>query len=161
MSNNKKIKVNGKKIKSADLIVGIPSYNESDNIAFVAEQMSKGLRKYFSKYKSVIINVDNNSPDGTKKAFLDADTKVPKIYISTPPKTTGKGNNFHNLLNEVEALDAKAVVVVDADIKSVTPEWIKSFLDPVLNNKKDFITPMYSRHEYDGTITNNICYPLV
>ena len=44
---------------------------------------------------------------------------------------------------------------------SVKPEWIKSFLDQVLKKRIDFITPMYSRHEYDGTITNNICYPLV
>lgn len=154
-------KVNKEKVKEADIVVGIPSYNEADNIAFVAEQASLGLKKYFPKYKSVIINVDNNSPDNTKQAFLNANTKVPKIYISTPPNITGKGNNFYNLFKEIENLDAKAVVVIDADIKSITPEWIKSFLDPILKTKHDFVTPVYARNEYDGTITNNICYPLV
>ena len=96
----KSIKVNQAKIKKADIVVGIPSYDEAENIAFVAEQASIGLKKYFPKYKSVIINVDNNSGDGTKRAFLEANTKVPKIYISTPPKVTGKGNNFHNLFKE-------------------------------------------------------------
>ncbi|HJO90014.1 MAG: glycosyltransferase [Candidatus Pacebacteria bacterium] len=160
-NNNNRIEINDKNIKKADLVVGIPSYKEAGNIAFVAEQASLGLKKYFPKYKSVIINVDNNSLDGTKEAFLGARTKVPKIYISTPPKTTGKGNNFYNLLNEIRALNGKAVVVIDADIKSVTPEWIQSFLNPILEKKYDFITPMYTRHEYDGTITNNVCYPMV
>ena len=90
---SEQIKINKEKIKQADIIVGIPSYNEADNIAFVAEQASLGLKKYFPKLKAVIINVDNNSEDGTKEAFLNAKTKVPKIYISTPKGITGKGNN--------------------------------------------------------------------
>ena len=37
------------KVKQADIIVGIPSYNEADSIGFVVEQVDKGLQKYFSK----------------------------------------------------------------------------------------------------------------
>ena len=158
---SEQIKINKEKIKQADIIVGIPSYNEADNIAFVAEQALLGLKKYFPKLKAVIINVDNNSEDGTKEAFLNAKTKVPKIYISTPKGITGKGNNFYNLFKEMEALDAQASIVIDADIKSVTPEWIEYLGKPILEKNKDFVTPLYARNEYDGTITNNICYPLI
>lgn len=31
---------------------------------------------------------------------------------------------------------------------------------PILEGN-DYVTPLYSRNEYDGTITNNICYPLI
>lgn len=153
--------INPKSIEKADLIIGIPSYNEADNIAFVTGICNEGILQYFPKYKSVIINVDNNSPDNTKSAFLNAKTETPKIYISTPPGVQGKGNNFFNLFCEAKKLDAKAIVVVDADLKSITPEWIHDLALPTLENKFDFVTPLYSRNEYDGTITNMICYPLL
>ena len=160
MNNNKNKIINPDKIKQADLIVGIPSYNEADNIANVVKQVDNGLAKYFIKYKAVIINVDNNSSDGTKEAFLNVKTKTPKIYISTPPGVIGKGNNFYNLFNYTLKLNALAVTVIDADIKSITPNWVKWLFEPILKGY-DYATPVYSRCEYDGSITNHICYPMI
>ena len=150
-----------KKTIEPDIIVGIPSYNEADNIAFVASQLSLGLKRYFPAHSSAIINVDNNSTDGTKEAFLGSETgEIPKKYISTGKGVVGKGNNFMNLFKEVESLKAKAIVVVDADLLSITPEWVKKLVTPILEGH-DFVTPLYSRNEYDGTITNHITYPLL
>ncbi|MFQ5825177.1 MAG: glycosyltransferase [bacterium] len=153
-------KINPDKIAHADIVVGIPSYNEADNIAFVVEQTIEGLRQYFPDFISAIINADNNSPDDTKTAFLNSPNGVPKIYISTPPGVKGKGNNFYNIFNEMVKLNARCAVVVDADLTSITPEWIRELTTPILNGY-DYATPFYSRNEYDGTITNNICYPLI
>lgn len=153
-------RLNPDKVKRADIVIGIPSYNEADNISFVVKQAIQGLRQYFPDFISVIINVDNNSPDDTKSAFLNAPNGVAKIYISTPPGVKGKGNNFFNLFHEMLKLNAKAAVVVDADLTSITPEWIRELASPILNGY-DYATPLYSRNEYDGTITNNICYPLI
>jgi len=57
-------------------------------------------------------------------------------------------------------LKAKALLVVDADLKSIRPEWIKSMTEPILNKEAQYLVPYYSRHKYDGTITNQIVYPL-
>jgi hypothetical protein len=84
---------------------------------------------------------------------------MPKIYLSTPPSVKGKGNNFKNLFQKVVDLEAKAVVVVDADLKSITPEWIKHLAEPLFNDFS-YVAPLYVRHKYDGTITNGIAYPL-
>jgi len=151
--------VNPEKIEKADLVVSSPSYNESDCIDFPVRQADIGLTKYFSDKRSVIINCDNNSPDNTKKAFLDTPTDVPKIYISTAPGIKGKGNNTKNLFRKVVALEAEAVVMVDADLKSITPEWIKHLGEPLFNDFS-YVSPLYVRHKYDGTITNGIAYPL-
>ena len=151
--------VNPEKIEKAELVVSIPSYNEADSIDFPVKQADLGLKKYFSDKQAVIINCDNNSPDNTKKAFLDTPTNVPKIYISTPPEIKGKGNNFKNLFQKVIDLKAKAIVVVDADLKSITPEWIKHLGEPLFNGFS-YVAPLYIRHKYDGTITNGIAYPL-
>jgi len=152
--------INPGKITSAEMVVSIPSYNEADNIAYPTAMASEGLVKYFGDKKSVIINCDNNSPDGTREAFLDTPTDVPKIYISTPPGVKGKGNNFKNLFKKVVGLKAQSIIVVDADLKSITPQWIKRLGEPLVSDF-GYVTPLYVRHKYDGTITNSIAYPLI
>ncbi len=148
------------RVQNADIVVGLASYNEADSIAYPTQQSSLGLKKYFADSKSVIINCDNDSLDGTEEVFLGTQTDVPKIYITTPPDTPGKGYNFENMFRKVLELDAKVLVCLDADLLSVTPEWIKYFVEPVLDGY-DFVNPIYARHKYDGTITKNICFPII
>jgi len=151
--------INPDKVKKAELVVCIPSYNEADSISYPTAQADKGLMKYFRDKTAVIINCDNNSPDNTRQAFLNTPTNTPKIYLSTPPGVKGKGNNFRNLFKKIVALHARAVVVVDADLKSITPEWIKHLGEPLFEGFS-YVAPLYVRHKYDGTITNGIAYPM-
>ena len=144
-----------------DLVVGIPSYNEAENIGFVVEQVAQGLERYYPHLNTAIINSDNSSQDGTKDVFLRAESgDIPKIYLSTPPGVEGKGNNFHNLFTYLSKYQPKVVVVVDADLRSIRPSWPHSLAEPIINGY-DFVAPLYSRNEYDGTITNHLCYPLI
>ena len=50
--------------------------------------------------------------------------------------------------------------MVDADLRSISPEWIQLLVAPVLERGYDYVAPYYLRHKYDGTITNSIVYPL-
>jgi len=147
-------------VTSADIVVGIPSYNEADSIAVPVDVASQGLLKHFAGHSSVIINVDNHSSDGTQEAFLGTPTKIPKIYVSTPEEVKGKGHNLRNLFEVAAELKAKAIVTVDADLKSMTPSWIQHLAEPLFDGY-DYVVPIYTRHKYDGTITKNIAYPLV
>ena len=148
-------------INTLDLAVGIPSYNEADNIEFVVRQVAAGLEKYFPHLNTVIINADNFSQDGTKDAFIAADSgRIPKVYLSTPAGVKGKGNHFRNLFNYLLPYHPRAVVVVDADLQSIRPEWVR-YLGRTVFKGFDFVTPLYCRNEYDGTITNQLCYPLL
>ncbi|TFH18001.1 MAG: glycosyl transferase [Lentisphaerales bacterium] len=151
---------NPQNVTKAEIVVGLASYNEADSIAYPTTQAGIGLKKYFGDRSSVILNCDNHSPDDTEHAFLGTKTDVPKIYVTTPPKTPGKGYNFENMFRKVMELDAKVLICLDADLLSVTPEWVKYFAEPVVAGH-DFVSPIYSRHKYDGTITNNICFPVV
>jgi glycosyltransferase involved in cell wall biosynthesis len=151
-----------RKFEGIEFIVGIPSYMEADLIPFVTKHVDLGITKYFGDLKSIIINVDNNSEDNTKGAFLATTTLTPKHYITTPKDVRGKGNNFLNLFRfaEKHADTLKAVVVVDADLRSIKPEWIKYLGYPILKGY-DYALPKYTRHQFDGTITNHICYPIL
>jgi hypothetical protein len=153
--------VNPQRVTEAEVAVVIPSYQEADSIAHPTKVASEGLVKYFPDKKSVILNADNASPDGTEQVFLGTETEVPKIHITTPEKTPGKGWNFENAFRKLSVLGARAIVCVDADLVSITPEWIRYMAEPVLDAGYDYLAPLYARHKYDGTITNNICYPIV
>jgi len=151
--------VNPDNIKKATFVVAIPSFNEADSIAFPVQQADQGIQSFFGDIESVIINCDNNSDDGTKEIFLGIKTATPKIYISTEPGVKGKGRNFRNLFKKIVDLKAEGVVVVDADLKSITPKWIKHLGEPLFQDF-GYVAPLYVRHKYDGTITNSIAYPL-
>jgi glycosyltransferase involved in cell wall biosynthesis len=146
-------------ISKADIVVGIPSYNEASSISFPTQQADKGLSKYYPNRSAVIINCDNNSPDGTCQAFLQTATKTPKIYLSTENGVRGKGNNLRNLFFKAVELSAQAVLVVDADLRNMSPIWIRNLGEPLFDNYH-FVAPLYTRHKYDGSFTNNIVYPL-
>lgn len=145
-----------------EFIVGIPSYMEADCIGFVTRQVDAGLSKYFGRLKTLIVNMDNHSEDDTRRAFLSVETGTPKHYITTPKGVRGKGNNLHNLFKFASRYKQtlRGAVVVDADLKSITPEWVKHLGEPLLKGY-DYALPYYSRHQFDGSITNHICYPLL
>ena len=45
-------------IKEADILVGIPSYNNLRTIGHVVRAVMAGLAKYFPKVKAVLVNSD-------------------------------------------------------------------------------------------------------
>jgi len=153
--------VNPDRVTQAEIVVVIPSYREADSIAYPTKVAAEGLARHFSGRSGVIVNADNASPDDTEGVFLSTETVVPKIHITTPENTPGKGWNFLNAFRKAYALGARAVVCVDADLLSITPEWIQYMAAPILEEGYDYLAPLYARHKYDGTITNNICYPLI
>jgi len=116
---------NPEQVEQADWVVGIPSHNNAASITHPTAQAAKGLLDYFGDKNSVVINCDNHSEDGTKEAFLQTPSEVPKIYLSTPPGVVGRGYNLRNLIVKAVELQAQAVIVLDADVESITPQWIK------------------------------------
>ncbi|PNR92459.1 glycosyltransferase [Petrotoga sp. 9PWA.NaAc.5.4] len=141
------------------MVVGIPSYNNSSTISFVAKTAAEGIREYYNS-DGIIINSDGGSKDGTKEAFMKTDTRnIPKVafdYIGL----AGKGSAMLSIIEIARHLNAEALVFLDSDLKSVRPWWIERLTGPIIKKLSDYVTPYYRRHKYDGTITNQVCYPL-
>ena len=73
----------------------------------------------------------------------------------------GKGSAFRCIFEVAHRLHVKACAVVDADLRSISPEWMQLLLTPVVEGRYDYVAPPTCRHEYhNGTITNNIIYPM-
>lgn len=158
-------------VGDADILVGIPSFNNAATIGHVVRAVSAGLAKYFPGARSVVVNSDGGSSDGTADvvactgvdfgAMLISDRQSPLHKIITPYHgIPGKGSAFRTIFEIARRLNAKACAVVDSDLRSITPEWIELLIRPVLSKNYDYVAPYYLRHKYDGTITNSIVYPL-
>lgn len=157
--------------ESADIVIGIASYNNARTIGHVVRAVDAGLAKYYPDQRAIIINSDGGSKDSTPEEVLNARTDHKAVFLShrlhpvnriTTPYhgIPGKGSAFRTIFKMASELGAKACGVVDADLRSITPEWIELLLSPVLKEGFDFVAPLYSRHKYDGTITNSIIYPV-
>ena len=147
------------RVGSADLLVGIPSFNNAATVAHVARTVAAGLRTHFPDATPVIVNADGGSKDGTSDVIAASTDGLPTItgaYVGPP----GKGSAFRAIFEVALELGVEACAVVDSDLRSITPAWIDRLISPIRGGTADYVTPLYARHKFDGTITNNVAYPL-
>lgn len=148
-------------IGRVDILVGIPCYNNEDTISHVVTMVGRGLAEYFPKERCVLLISDGGSLDDTReRAYAAPIPDSIERRVSIYRGLAGKGTAFRAVFESAERLQARTVVVLDSDLRSITPEWIRLLAAPVHQGKADFIAPLYKRSKYDGTITNNIVYPL-
>jgi glycosyltransferase involved in cell wall biosynthesis len=147
-------------ITKAGMVLAIPTFNEVETIGHTTMQAAKGLAEYFGSLESVIVNCDNHSTDGTKEVFFSTPSEMPKIHISTPPDQQGKGNSLHNLFEKIRELEARIVVVLEADIRNVAPHWVRNLGEPILKGA-GYVCPLYVRHKYEATLSSSLVYPLM
>jgi glycosyltransferase involved in cell wall biosynthesis len=148
-------------IGSVDLLIGIPCYNNDDTIGHVMKTASHGAMEFFPGAKVLIFVSDGGSTDDSRDKANDLQLdpyteKLIQIYRGLP----GKGSALRGVFEAASYLKAKATVVIDADLRSLTPDWIHKLAQPVFSGGYEFVAPLYSRYKYDGTITNNVAYNL-
>ena len=145
----------------ADLLVGIPSYNNATTIGYVVQTAAEGLARHFPEQRGVVFNSDGGSNDGTPDAVRAATVPDSVRSMSFPyVGPSGKGSAFHAIFEAAVSLGVRACVVLDSDLRSVTPAWVDLLARPLIAGDADYVAPLYTRHKYDGTITNNLAYPL-
>lgn len=148
-------------IESADILVGIPCFNNERTIAHVIQMVTHGLANHYKDRRSVIFVADGGSTDDTREAAKEFQIKPwQEKIVSIYRGPGGKGTALRSLFEAAARLNAKVCAMVDSDLRSITPDWVQYLLDPVLEKGYQFVAPVYMRHKYDGTITNNIVYNL-
>ena len=149
------------RLGQADIIDGIPSFRNAGPISHVVRAAALGMVQFFPELKPVMVNADGGSDDSTRDVVLETPVppQVEKI-VTTYLGPAGKGSAFQTIFEIADRLRTKVCIVVDSDLRSITPEWIKLLGEPIYRYNYGFVTPHYLRYKYDGTITNSIAYPL-
>lgn len=164
------------RLERADIMVGIPSFKNATTIGYVVRAAQAGLVQYFPDLRPVVVNSDAGSPDGTGRVVVETEppeyierillvrptNKLARVSLTYPEidGIGGKGAALRTIFEIAAALEVQALVVVDSDLRSIGPEWIELLAGPILKGGYDFVAPLYARHKHDGTITNNVTYPL-
>ncbi len=164
------------RLERADIMVGIPSFKNAATIGYVVRAAQAGLVQYFPDLRPVVVNSDAGSPDGTGRVVVETEppdyierillvrptNKLSRVSLTYPEidGSGGKGAALRTIFEMAAALDVQALVVVDSDLRSILPEWIELLAGPILKGGYDYVAPLYARHKHDGTITNNVTYPL-
>ncbi len=151
------------RVGPVELLVGIPCFNNGATVGQVVRAAARGLAEHFPHVPACIVVADGGSTvDDSREAALAAlrahDAHgVVGIYRGLP----GKGSAVRMIFAAAEFLHARAVALLDADLRSVAPFWIERLLGPVVSGGFEFVAPLYARFKYDGTITNNVTYNML
>src|SRR5262249_44898690 len=123
------------------------------------------------------VNVDVGSQDGTPEIVKRTVGNLVPIALVKPVTEgvsakpfllnrlsysgmPGREEAFRALFGISERLQARACVVIDASVRSVTPEWMNLLAQPVLEKGADYVAPVFRRQRYEGSLTNNLIAPL-
>jgi hypothetical protein len=156
--------------EAVDVAVALLTYNNVETVKTVAAAAAEGLARHFPGVRAALIDADAGSSDGTPES-LDA-AGLPVVVVRYEPPAgeraavpfhgvPGRGEGLRAAFAVARDLKARACVVLEADVASVAPDWIRDLAGPILGDKADFVGPAYARHRWEGTITRLLLAPLV
>jgi len=149
------------RMDNVDIVVGVPCFNNESTIAYVLNAVESGLAQHYPQRNTAVFLADGGSVDDTREVAA-ATPAIPGVQrmISIYRGVPGKGTAVRSILDAARLLNAEVCLLFDADLRSITPDWVKSMTDAILIGAFDFAAPYYTRFKFDGTITNTIVYPI-
>ena len=133
------------------IIVMLPTYNEKENIGKMIEILENEVFPEIKKQKMSILNVDDNSPDGTSDIVAEKMKKYGNIRICSDKKK-GLGEAFiRGVRFAINEMGATAIIKMDADFQH-DPKYVLDLVNKY-NEGNDYI--IGSRFAEGGEIPNN------
>lgn len=160
-------------VGQVDVLVGIPTLNNAATVRQVVQAVNAAFVRYFPRDRTVLLNSDGGSTDETPAIVRnmsadDAGTVTVSHQLRTTHRISapyhglpGKGNALRQILTVADLTQARAVAVLDADVTTVTPEWIAALVRPVKDQQFDYVAPIYARHPADGPLISQVVRPLM
>jgi hypothetical protein len=159
-------------VGQVDVLVGLPTLDHRDSVAAVVRAAHVAFNRELASERTALVNVDGGSTDGTPDVVRDAsivdrETLVASQSLRTRHRVSapyhgvpGKAAALRSVFAAADILGAKAVVVLDPEIASVTPESVAALARPALAGEADFVSPAYARHPLDGPLVTQVVRPL-
>jgi glycosyltransferase involved in cell wall biosynthesis len=112
--------------------------------------VTHGLFNHYKDLRSVIMIADGGSTDDTREVARDFQIKPwQEKIVSIYRGPGGKGTAFRSIFEAAKRLDVKACMVVNSDLRSITNDWVKYLLEPILEKDFQYVSPLYSRYKKD------------
>jgi len=160
---------------SADgpVVAGLLCYQDADTVGAVVAAVREGLAVHFADVTTQIVLVDAGSTDATEARAREALGDAGEILDIAAARSTadfldlpyhgipGKARAVRAILTAASERRAQACVILDAGVRTVTPDWVGWLARPVVERAFDFVSPFYQRHAFEGALTKGVVYPVV
>jgi len=159
-------------VGQVDVLVGLPTLNHADSVGSVVRAAHVAFNRELARERTALVNVDGGSTDGTPDivrdaSIVDRETLLASHSLRTRHRISapyhgvpGKAAALRSVFAAADLLQARAVVVLDPEIASVSPESVAALARPALASEADFVSPAYARHPLDGTLVTQVVRPL-
>src|SRR5437762_1833714 len=156
-----------------DILVGLPTLNNAATIVDVVRAIHTCFTRDFPRLRTVLINSDAGSTDGTAElvraaSFTEADVVQTSHSLRTLHRVVapyhglpGKHTALRTLFAAGELSQAKAIVVIDPGGPATTAARVTELITPIACSKVEFLAPRYRRHPRDGVLITQLVRPLV
>ncbi len=152
-----------------DFVVGVASQNDGETIAGVMQGAWAGLQRAFPGARVAILHADGGAHDGTAERARAAVPDASMVQVTVPADRRSRGvpalGNRAGALRLIftlsDLLTARGCAVLDADVTSITPDWVGRLLAPIEAGRAGFVAPCYARARFAGAMTSSVIYPFV
>jgi hypothetical protein len=152
-----------------DILVGLPTYNHHHTVAPVVAAVVAAFAGPFVRERSVLLNVDGGSSDGTPELIRTAAPVAELVSTQYALRTihritapyhglAGRGTALRILLTAAELLRARAVVVLDPAASQLETADVVAFVRAAL--EADYVKPALPRAPGDGPLVTQLVRPL-
>ena len=159
-------------VGQVDVLVGLPTLNHSDSVGPAVRAAHVAFNRELSRERTVLLNVDGGSTDGTPDIVRDASIVDRETLLASQSLRTrhrisapyhgvpGKAAALRVVFAAADLLQARAVVVLDPEIASVSADSVAALARPALTDGADFVSPAYARHPLQGLLVTQVVRPL-
>jgi hypothetical protein len=155
---------------ATDLAIAVLTYNNAETVKIVVTAAGEGVARHFPDLHATLLVADAGSADTTRELVHSAGLPVVAVPYEPPAGervavpfhgVPGRGEALRAVFTAARELRVRALVVLEADVVSITPDWIGELARPILGDKADLLCPAYSRHRWEGTVTRLMLAPLM
>src|SRR5258706_9789803 len=151
-----------------DILVGLPTLNNAPTIVDVVRAVHVTFTRDFPRLRTVMINSDGGSTDGTPElirtaSFAEDDMVQTSHSLRTHHRVVvpyhglpGKHAALRTVFAAGELAQAKVVVVIDPNGPATTAERVTELIGPISRSDAEFLAPRYRRHPRDGVLITQL-----
>jgi hypothetical protein len=160
-------------VGQVDVLVGLPTLNNAATVTDVVRAVDVSFNRDFPRLRTVMINSDGGSTDGTpdlirSASFSEADMVMTSHSLRTLHRVLapyhglpGKHTALRSVFAAADLTRAKVLVVVDPSGPATTRQRVTELITPVVRSEVEFLAPRHRRHPRDGVLVTQLVRPLV